>query len=278
MSGTSLDGLDICYVHFTKQTKWSYKILSAETIPYNVDWENRLRNAVNVSASEFCQLNSDYGFYLGHCVQDFIKKYQIPNVDLIASHGQTIFHQPQNFYTTQIGDGRAIKEVTGITTIYDFRSQDVIKGGNGAPLVPIGDQLLFSEFDACINLGGFSNISFDENGQRIAFDICPVNFVLNRYAKLLDYHYDNGGKLARKGHVDEHALELLNDLEFYKQSYPKSLGSEWVDQYFFKIIQNLSPIDALATCTKHASQQISNVINQHHFTKVLFSEIGRAHV
>ena len=274
MSGTSLDGLDICYVRFEKADQWKYEILKAETLPYNDIWEDKLRNAVHLNAVDFCQLNVDYGFYLGQKVQEFIQKHQISNIDVIASHGQTIFHQPHHYFTTQIGDGRAIKEVTGITTIYDFRSQDVIKGGNGAPLVPIGDHLLFSEFDACINLGGFSNISFEKEGKRIAFDICPVNIVLNQYAKILGFDYDQDGLLAQEGKVDNDVLNALNKLEFYRLSHPKSLGTEWLIDFFLPHLTNLNPKDIFATCTQHASTQIAEVLNKNNFKKVLFSGGG----
>ena len=187
MSGTSLDGLDLCYASFSKNENgiWSFEILNSDTIPYPKRWENKLRDAINLKATNLYELNSEYGFYLGEQVKKFIKKYSLAKIDVIASHGHTIFHQPKKKYTTQIGDGRAIKIHNNYPVVYDFRSQDVLMGGNGAPLVPIGDELLFGEYDACLNLGGFSNISLKIDDQRIAFDICPVNIVLNFYAQKL---------------------------------------------------------------------------------------------
>jgi len=234
MSGTSLDGLDLCFAKFTKENKsWSYEILQAETFPYTDLWEKKLRNSIHLKAEEIFELNSKFGFFLAKKVQEFIEKYALQNIDVIASHGHTVFHQPEKKYTLQIGDGRAIKILTKIPVVYDFRSQDVLMGGNGAPLVPIGDEFLFSEFDACLNLGGFSNISFKENGKRIAFDICPVNIVLNYFAKYLGKDFDENGDFARAGKVNSDILEKLNSLEYYYQNPPKSLGIEWVNDYIF---------------------------------------------
>jgi len=234
MSGTSLDGLDLCFAKFTKQnTGWKYEILQAETLPYSDLWENKLRNSINLKAEELFELNSKFGFFLAKKTQEFIEKYSLENIDVIASHGHTVFHQPEKKYTVQIGDGKAIKILTRIPVVYDFRSQDVLLGGNGAPLVPIGDELLFSEFDACLNLGGFSNISFKENGKRIAFDICPVNIVLNYFAKYLGKDFDENGAFAKAGKVNSEILKQLNSLNYYHQTPPKSLGIEFVNQNIF---------------------------------------------
>lgn len=175
MSGTSLDGLDICYVRFDSDT--SFEILQTETIDYSLDLKNQLKNAYQYSAMELCELDVQFGYYLGDQVKLFMEKYQIQNVDFVASHGQTIFHQPEKNFTLQIGNGAAISSRCNQKIICDFRTQDVVLGGQGAPLVPIGDELLFNQYDACLNLGGFSNISMNRNGKRIAFDICPINIV-----------------------------------------------------------------------------------------------------
>ncbi|WHF52148.1 anhydro-N-acetylmuramic acid kinase [Chryseobacterium gotjawalense] len=276
MSGTSLDGLDVCYASFQKEElgKWNFKILHAATFPYSEIWENRLRNAVHLSAEEIFSLNSEYGFYLGEKVNEFITQNAIKNIDFIASHGHTVFHQPEKKFTVQIGDGRAIKFLTNIPVIYDFRSQDVLMGGNGAPLVPIGDELLFSEYSACLNLGGFSNISFKENGKRIAFDICPVNIVLNHFSKKLGKDYDENGDFARNGKVNPELLQSLNSLKYYQQNPPKSLGMEWVSQYILPEFKDEDPSVILATFTEHAAIQIANIFNQYQLNKVLFTGGG----
>ncbi|AZA90362.1 Anhydro-N-acetylmuramic acid kinase [Chryseobacterium nakagawai] len=274
MSGTSLDGLDICLAEFEKKDKWHFQILKAETLPYPTDWENKLRNSIHLSVTDLLELHSDYGFYLGQKAKEFIEKHQLEDIDLIASHGHTVFHQPQRKFTLQIGDGRAIKLETGIPVLYDFRSQDVLMKGNGAPLVPIGDKLLFSQYDACLNLGGFSNISLTSEGKRIAFDIAPVNIVLNHLAQQLNESFDENGNLARKGGVNEALLHQLNSLGFYQQAHPKSLGIEWCHQYIFPVLEHIPPLEALATFTEHIAQQISKVINENNIKDILITGGG----
>ena len=275
MSGTSLDGLDICYAKFTQtDSAWNFEILNCETLPYSSDWEQSLRNAVNLSSEEVLKLNVDYGFYLGEKTSEFISKHKIINLDLIASHGHTVFHQPKNRFTLQIGDGRAIKSKTNKTVIYDFRSQDVILGGNGAPLVPIGDELLFSEFDACLNLGGFSNISLKRNGKRIAFDICPVNIILNDLALKLGKKFDDNGDLARTGLIDYELLDQLNQLKFYQEKAPKSLGIEWINEQVLPLIKTQKTEDLLASFTEHAATQIANIFDFYNIQNVLITGGG----
>lgn len=275
MSGTSLDGLDICLAKFEKQNSiWKFKILQAETLPYSEKWENQLRNSINLSAQELLELHSEYGFFLGKAVKHFIEKYNLENIDVIASHGHTVFHQPQRKFTLQIGDGRAIKIETGLPVVYDFRSQDVLMGGNGAPLVPIGDEILFSEYDACLNLGGFSNISLKLNDKRIAFDITPVNIVLNKLAQNFNQSFDINGYLAKQGKIDTELLNKLNSLDFYSQTHPKSLGIEWCNEKIFPLFEGLDSKDILATFTEHAAEQISKIFNQYQLKNVLFTGGG----
>lgn len=275
MSGTSLDGLDMCYSKFIwKESNWTFEILACETIPYSTGLEQSLKNAVHFPSEKLLKLNVDYGFYLGEKTQEFITKNNIVELGLIASHGHTVFHQPENKFTLQIGDGRALKSKVSKTVIYDFRSQDVIFGGNGAPLVPIGDELLFSKFDACLNLGGFSNISLKRDGKRIAFDICPVNIILNHLASKLGKKFDDGGNLARTGKVDEKLLKTLNELEFYSQNTPKSLGFEWVKQNIFPLIKTQKTEDLLATFTEHSAIQISKILDEYDIKNVLITGGG----
>lgn len=274
MSGTSLDGLDICLAEFEKQEQWNFRILKAETLPYSEDWENKLRNSIHLSAEDLQELNSEYGFYLGRQVKEFIYRHQLKDISLIASHGHTVFHQPQRKFTFQIGDGRAIRLETGLPVIYDFRSQDVLMKGNGAPLVPIGDELLFSGYSACLNLGGFSNISLSLHNRRIAFDIAPVNIVLNQLAQKLNKNFDEHGDLAREGKIDEILLNQLNTLDFYQQPYPKSLGVEWCHQHVFPLFESIETLDALATFTEHIAQQISHIMNQNPIKDILITGGG----
>ena len=275
MSGTSLDGLDICYSKFIKtKSNWDFQILTSETIPYSSEWEQSLKNAIQLPSEELLKLDVDYGFYLGEKTSEFISKHKIINLDLIASHGHTVFHQPKNKFTLQIGNGRAIKSKINKTVIYDFRSQDVILGGNGAPLVPIGDELLFSNFDACLNLGGFSNISLKRNGKRIAFDICPVNIILNDLALKLGKKFDDNGDLARTGLIDYELLDQLNQLKFYQEKTPKSLGIEWINEQVLPLIKTQKTEDLLATFTEHAATQIANIFDFYNIQNVLITGGG----
>ncbi len=259
MSGTSLDGLDICYVEFRFDGgRIDYNIIRADSEGYTDELRNALNTAQNMSALEYARLSSDLGLYIGGAVKRFIDKYGLEGkVDLIASHGQTIFHQPAVKFTAQIGSGAGIAAVTGVDTVCDFRTMDVALGGQGAPLVPIGDSVLFGDYDYCLNLGGFSNISFASGDRRLAYDISPVNYVLNRLAEKEGQPFDRDGKMAASGKVSEVLLQALNDLEFYHTSGPKSLGREWVESEVFPLIEKsgLSPCDALATFTEHIAQQ-----------------------
>ena len=275
MSGTSLDGLDICYSKFTRNgSDWAFDILKCETVTYSSTWESDLKNAIHFSSKKLLELNSEYGFYLGEKTQEFITKHNISSLDLIASHGHTVFHQPKNKFTLQIGDGRAIKIKTNKTVVYDFRSQDVLLGGNGAPLVPIGDEMLFPAFDACLNLGGFSNISVKREGKRIAFDICPVNIILNELALKLGKKYDENGDMARSGMIDYELLEKLNQLKFYQEKAPKSLGIEWINQEVYPLIKDQKTEDLLATITEHSAVQISAILNEFEIKNVLITGGG----
>ena len=196
MSGTSLDGLDIVYVKFQKSDYANFEILLAETISYSDIWKESLQSAINLDKKGISFLHNEYGVFLGIKTKEFISKNTIHKVDFIASHGHTVFHQPENGFTLQVGDGEEILKATNCMVVADFRTQDVQLGGQGAPLVPIGDRLLFSGYQACVNLGGFANISYERNDLRIAFDICPVNIVMNYYSNKMGLEYDDKGDLA----------------------------------------------------------------------------------
>jgi anhydro-N-acetylmuramic acid kinase len=271
MSGTSLDGIDIAYCEFNLiAEKWQYKIVTAETIPYNKTWLTRLKELHKQPAFVFPKTDAFYGKYIGQLINTFIAKHQL-QIDFIASHGHTIFHQPDKGYTAQIGNGANIYAETGITTINDFRVVDVAMGGQGAPLVPIGDELLFNEFDGCLNLGGFSNISFKKEKQRVAFDISPCNMVMNPIANLVGLDYDDEGKLAAQGEINDQLLNQLNALPFYIKMPPKSLGIEWVTEHFWPVVKQypIPPIDLLATLNKHIVQQIVIIIKANNLKKIL---------
>ena len=268
-----LDGLDLIYVKFTQNTSFQFQILESKTVKYSDLWKQKLQTAIRLNNDALHQLDIEYGSYLGEKTNDFILEERISKIDFIASHGHTIFHQPEKGITKQIGQGQKITDITKHKVICDFRTQDVLLGGQGAPLVPIGDQLLFSDYDACVNLGGFANISFEENGERVAFDISPVNTVLNYYSQKLGVEYDDQGILSSKGTVHSSVLEELNELEFYKKAHPKSLGIEWVNSKVLPILLQIDdPIDVLRTFTEHIAIQISNTIQK--FDSALFSGGG----
>ncbi|MNF24666.1 Anhydro-N-acetylmuramic acid kinase [compost metagenome] len=260
MSGTSLDGVDLAHIQFRiNNQKWTFEILENETIPYSPNWVNRLKLAVDFSKEELEILNQDYTQLLASIISDFIKRHAISDLDAVCSHGHTILHQPQNGFTLQIGNLPEIASLIQQTVVCDFRVQDVQMGGQGAPLVPIGDRILFSEYDYCMNLGGFSNVSFEENNKRIAFDISPVNTVLNFYANQLGLNYDNKGLISRTGKTNELLLAQLNALDFYKKTHPKSLGFEFVKTTVLPLIENfeITIEDKLRTFTEHVALQIA---------------------
>lgn len=276
MSGTSLDGLDLAYCTFIHTNNgWKYNIIQAETIPYKKQMVDFLIGAYQSSAAELIEKHSVYGVYIGNEVKRFLKKFKI-TVNLVASHGHTIFHKPQVGYTFQLGCGANIATVCGITTVSDFRSTDVANGGQGAPLVPVGDDLLFDNYDYCLNLGGFSNVSYQEKGLRIAFDICPVNIFINSIAKKKGKRFDAGGKIGSMGIIRTNLLHDLNNLAYYDKNFPKSLGREWFEQDFMPVVNryNYTVEDTLRTAYEHFALQISQVLNQKSFGKVLITGGG----
>lgn len=276
MSGTSLDGLDIAVCSFEeKDGKWAYRIHHAETMLYDAVWQKKLAAAHRLSEPELEVLDREYGRYLGEVVNKLCQKMGI-RARLIASHGHTVFHAPEEGVTKQIGAGTELAELTQSSVVYDFRSLDVSKGGQGAPLVPVGDMHLFGEFDACLNLGGYSNISFDWQGRRIAFDICPVNSILNHLAGEQDQAYDRDGNAGRRGRVDEQLVEKLNALPYYTKDPPKSLGREWLESGILPLIEqaNLPVEDKLASLYRHIAEQITAVAENYRLRRVLVSGGG----
>lgn len=264
MSGTSLDGVDLAHIEFQLiDNKWAFEIFESETVGYSQSWIDQLQSAVDFSETQLKKLNQEYTKLLASIISTFIEKHKIENLDAVCSHGHTILHQPQNGFTLQIGNLPEIATLIHQTVVCDFRVQDVKLGGQGAPLVPIGDRILFSDYDYCINLGGFSNVSFEQKDKRIAFDISPVNTVLNFYANQLGLNYDDKGKISRTGNVNTDLLDKLNALDFYKQNFPKSLGFEFVKGTILPLIESFKiPIeDKLRTFTEHIALQTALALN-----------------
>lgn len=264
MSGTSLDGVDLAHLFFeVEDGKWQFQIHECETVPYADEWISRLKSAVDFNTPELEKLNTDYTILLGNIISGFIAKHKL-SPDAICSHGHTILHQPQNGFTLQIGNLPEIATYCKHKVVCDFRVQDVQLGGQGAPLVPIGDRILLAGYDYCLNLGGFSNVSFEENGTRIAFDISPVNTVLNFYANQFGKDYDDRGMISAAGIIDKSLLETLNALDFYQKPYPKSLGFEFVKQTAIPLIESFSIAteNKMHTFTEHIAQQIALALPQ----------------
>ena len=261
MSGSSLDGLDIALVRFQEEDgNYHFQILEAETLPYPNEWKQRLSEAFHKQPEDLRQLDKGYGKYLGEQVLAFAKKHDV-TPDFVASHGHTIFHRPEEHYTLQIGDGQELAKACGFTVINDFRNEDVSKGGQGAPLVPIGDKLLFGDYGICLNIGGIANVSYDENGQRIAYDICIANQALNHLAQMKGLDYDRDGELARSGEVNMDLLKRLNRHPFYGQLPPKSLGREFFETNQKDLLKDLSVEDMLATFTEHIALQVALAVS-----------------
>ena len=279
MSGTSLDGLDIAHCRFSvKGTSWNYEMQQAETLPYPQEWKQRLVEAPTLDALNFQQLHVDYGFYLGMRVSDFVIKHQV-KADFVSSHGHTIFHQPDKRLTVQIGNGSSMVSKCKLPVVCDFRALDVALAGQGAPLVPIGDRHLFSDYDFCLNLGGFANVSYEFKGKRIAYDICPVNIVMNELCELrLGKAFDENGNFAKEGMLSHYLLTELNQLGFYKAAAnaPKSLGKEWVTEFINPILElyEVDDKDLLHTFCEHIAFQIAKALNDKPKGKLLITGGG----
>ncbi|MEW7279159.1 anhydro-N-acetylmuramic acid kinase [Aquimarina sp. 2201CG1-2-11] len=259
MSGTSLDGLDIVCANFThKNGKWEFIIVCKESIEYDAAFKKKLKNTVHLNATDLLHFHNEFGTWLGKEVKKVIDKNKL-SIDFIASHGHTVFHQPEIGLTYQIGSGQHLANASSQKVICDFRTNDVALGGQGAPLVPIGDRLLFNEYDACLNLGGISNISFEEHENRIAYDISPVNMLLNYLCAKIGKAYDKGGAIAQSGSLNKNLLNTLNALEYYQLPFPKSLGYEWFAKKVIPIIDNTKDTteNLLHTAVHHICDQIS---------------------
>lgn len=265
MSGTSLDGLDLAYCHLWKTPeRWGYEIRATTHISYDPPLQNKLKGSINLAADELLNLHNQYGTWLGNRAAEMIKEKAL-DVDFIASHGHTTHHQPGKGITFQIGSGQHLANASGLKTVCDFRTNDVALGGQGAPLVPIGDELLFPEYDFCLNLGGISNMSFRRNGKRVAYDIGLANMVLNYITQKIDLAYDKGGQLAAGGSLNEEMLHKLNSLEYYQLPYPKSTGYEWFLSEVAPIVDSTpdSTANLLHTSIHHICEQVAQQVKQY---------------
>lgn len=275
MSGSSLDGIDLALCHFTPNGKqWSFTVETARTVPYDATMRKRLLEATRGNAMELARLNRDIGIAIGTGCKELLQEH---SADLIASHGHTIFHQPDEGLTLQVGSGAHIATLSGLPAVCDFRSLDVALGGQGAPLVPFGEQMLFPDHQAFVNLGGIANISIHHGKKPIGYDVCPCNQALDLLASEAGKSYDANGDLARSGEVDVELLAKLNALDFYAQAPPRSLGREWFDERMKPLITSKSPLkDRLRTVTEHMALLIAQELDKAGVSTALFTG-GGAH-
>jgi anhydro-N-acetylmuramic acid kinase len=261
MSGSSLDGLDVVFAHFTETAgKWTYEVVVADCYPYTDQWRERLRGATALSARDYCLLDADYGHFLGQMVNRFSEEKNVAlQADLIASHGHTTFHEPALRMTAQLGDGAALAAETGMAVISDLRAMDVALGGEGAPIVPVGESLLFPEYSLFLNLGGIANISCHREASIGAFDVSMANAVLNALASKLGRPYDDNGEWARGGQLNEELLLRLNALPYYQRPWPKSLANDFAPRSVLPLLEasGLSVQGQLRTYTEHLSRQVA---------------------
>lgn len=276
MSGTSLDGVDLAYCEFEESgNSHTFNIGACETVAYTDSWLSQLNALPGASALEYAETHTRYGRYLGGLVSKFVRSHNL-EVDFVASHGHTIFHNPENHFTAQIGEGAALAAACGLPVVSDFRTGDVAAGGQGAPLVPIGDQFLFPDYNYCLNLGGFANISMQVKGERLAFDISPANIILNYFAAQKGKAYDKDGAIAAAGRTDDNLLQTLNNLRYYQMEPPKSLGREWIEKEIIPLIRlfNISTEDAACTFCEHIAMQIGAVTDNNPLKRMLITGGG----
>jgi anhydro-N-acetylmuramic acid kinase len=259
MSGTSLDGVDIACCTFSEANGWHFVIEEADTIRYTAKWIKKLNDSHQVSGEKLLALDIEYGKFLGSLCLEFIRKHKIKNIDFISSHGHTMFHQPDKGFTFQLGNGNALHAIMGLPVVYDFRSLDVLNGGQGAPLVPIGDKLLFGEYDVCLNLGGIANVSMDGKKVREAFDVCFVNMGLNYLAAKAGKKFDPQGKLSESGEVNAKLLQQLDRVYSKIRKVRPSLGREFFEKHIQPLLnqENISLRDRLRTFTESAAKEVS---------------------
>lgn len=262
MSGTSLDGMDAALVRFENSGTLRWELLETYDFSYPKELKSLVNNAFN-DRSILEEVDIAFANWTVECIAEVQSKTSF-EIHAVGSHGQTIFHDPSKKYTFQAGCLAFIANKVGLPLVTDFRVQDVLLGGQGAPLVPMGDHLLFGEYEAALNLGGFANASIGapllKNGVAVAFDICPTNYVLNGFARELGLEYDKGGIIARRGAINGWVLDELNSLDYFEWAPPKSLGAEWVEEHVLEKIDYLPPADGLATYCEHIAMQVGDVL------------------
>jgi len=264
MSGSSLDGIDLALCRFSFEgIRWNFKVEATSTYNYPAEWTQMLKTAPQLPTKDLFALNTKYSQYIGKRIVEFISTFKL-QPDYIASHGHTVFHEPAQGFSYQMGDGALLAQITKVATISDFRNKDITHGGQGAPLVPIGDELLFGDYKACLNVGGIANISYREGDHRIGYDICGANQLLNGLSEKINLPYDDEGRIASTGNVIPELLGHLNENEFFQKPYPKSLSNQFVQQYLVSPLldYNAEIPDKMATAVEHIALQVAAILDK----------------
>lgn len=262
MSGTSLDGIDIAHCTFKESRDWTYKIDKAITVQYPKKLKNKLKSSIELSGYDLIKLDHSLGEFIGLEINKFIK-YNNLNPELISSHGHTVFHNPKEKIGLQIGNANKILSIVKLPVINNFRELDIILGGQGAPLVPIGEKLLFKGYNYFINLGGILNLTKIDPRNMYAYDVVASNLVLNNISNKLNLEYDHKGEIARNGKLIPKLFDKLNSIEYYKKNYPKTIGIEWINKNIYPTIYklNYNLKDVMNTFSNHIAYQLIKNIN-----------------
>ena len=282
MSGTSLDGIDICVVNINqKNNDYEYNIDTFETFPYDELLVNKIKECsslINSNVQKICSLNFEITEAYQKAIDKLIenKVINMNEIAFIAMHGQTIWHNPDNMdgyasSTLQIGEPSVLAYKYNKTVISNFRVMDMAAGGSGAPLIPFVDYLLYKNDKKNIalqNIGGIGNVCYLKKNctidDVIAFDTGPGNMIIDGAMKLLyDLPYDEGGKIAMSGKICNEVLnEMLSD-QYFEMPYPKSTGREkYNDNYLKKVISDIKKYtnkkeDIITTITAFTAYSIT---------------------
>ncbi len=274
MSGSSLDGLDVsCCTYRKEGEKWGFQFIAGETFKFPDGIMRELLRVRSLSGLQLTELDKVLGKWIGKSCKAFIDSKNL-KPELIGSHGHTVFHDVSKGLTLQIGNGYEISLETGVPVYSDFRMKDILLGGQGAPLVPIGDYHLFEHYDACLNLGGIANISIKRDNTIYAYDVAPCNQVLNKIVEPLNVEFDDAGKLARTGKVSQSWIEELSSNKFYDLPFPKSISNEWVAKEVISSIPTMDLVDALHTFNHFIASTITHDLNKFGIDNVLITGGG----
>lgn len=261
MSGSSLDGLDIGIIDIIKKgNELSYEVIRCDTIEYSTEWKKSLTSLPNASAKELANNDMAYSRYMSELIRSFLKEED--QIDYVSLHGHTLFHEPENGFTYQLGNGGVLSARLGLPVVCDFRSKDIGLGGKGTPLAPIVDSYFYNEYEVLINLGGICNLTFLSKKETIAWDVCPCNQLLNFLSEKMNLAYDKDGLIARNGKLNLDFLNILEKNPYYSEKYPKSLDNQYIKQNIIRELDSYTiPLeDQLHTTCIFVARQIKAAI------------------